>query len=68
MSTEQSSHHRNITPSVVGLLGGAIAMGWLRIAGELDGYGISAHLMVYAIVGGTIALTFVLFDRLRGRL
>ena len=68
MSTEQNSHHRTVISTVVGLLGGAIVMGWLWTAGELDGYATSAHLMLYATVGGTITLTFVLFDRLSSRL
>jgi hypothetical protein len=64
MSTEHSSHHSNIIPTVVGLLGGAVVMGWLWVAGELDGYAISAHMTLYAIVGGTIALTFASLGRL----
>jgi hypothetical protein len=68
MSTERNPDHRNIIPTVVGLLGGAVAMGWLWIAGELDGYGVSAYVMLYVIVGGTITLALVLFDRLSSRL
>jgi hypothetical protein len=64
MSTEHKPHHSNIIPTVVGLLGGAVVMGWLWVAGELNGYAISAHMMLYAIIGGTIALTFVFLGRL----
>jgi hypothetical protein len=64
MNTEHNSHPSNLVPTVIGLLGGAVVMGWLWVAGELNGYAISAHVMLYAIVGGTIALTFVFLGRL----
>ena len=59
MSMEYNSYHSNLIPTVVGLLGGAVAMGWLRVAGDLNGYAISAHMILYAVIGGTIALAFV---------
>lgn len=59
MSITQPAQQRNAASTITGLLCGAIALLWLSSAGQLQGYGISAVLMLYAMIGGTIALVGV---------
>ena len=59
MSITQPARQRGVALTITGLLCGVIALLWLSSIGQLQGYGISAVLMLYAIIGGTIALVGV---------
>lgn len=56
MNITQPARQRSVAPTITGLLCGVIALLWLSSVGQLQGYGISAVLMLYAIIGGTVAL------------
>ena len=53
---------------ITGLLCGGIALLWLSSTGRLQGYAISAVLMLYAIIGGTIALIAAFKERAAAKL
>ena len=57
-----------LTPVVTGGLSGVLAMLWLSSIGYLQGYGISAILMLYTVIGGSIALIGVFAERAVERL
>jgi ABC-type uncharacterized transport system permease subunit len=52
-----------LTPAITGGLSGVLAMLWLASIGYLQGYGLSAILALYAIIGGSIALVGVFVER-----
>lgn len=55
MSITQKARQRGVAPTITGLLCGVIALLWLSKRGQLHGYGISAVLLLYSIIGGTVA-------------
>jgi hypothetical protein len=57
-----------LTPVITGLLSGVLAMLWLSSTGQLQGYGISAILALYTVIGGSIALIGVFAERAVERL
>lgn len=57
-----------LTPVITGGLSGVIAMFWLSTIGYLQGYGISAILALYTVIGGSIALIGVFVERTVERL
>ncbi|ESS03437.1 MAG: hypothetical protein A07HR67_01835 [uncultured archaeon A07HR67] len=57
-----------LTPVITGGLSGVIAMFWLLTIGYLQGYGISAILALYTVIGGSIALIGVFVERTVERL
>jgi hypothetical protein len=57
-----------LTPVITGGLSGALAMFWLASIGYLQGYGISAILALYTVIGGSIALIGVFAERAVERL
>jgi hypothetical protein len=68
MNTHQSRQLQGFVPTVTGLLSGIIAMLWLLTMGQFQGYGISAILMLYVVIAGTITLVGVLAERIADRL
>jgi hypothetical protein len=52
-----------LTPVITGGLSGVLAMLWLSSIGYLQGYGISAILALYTVIGGSIALVGVFAER-----
>jgi hypothetical protein len=57
-----------LTPVITGGLSGVLAMLWLASIGYLQGYGISAILALYTVIGGSIALVGVFAERAVERL
>jgi hypothetical protein len=57
-----------LTPVITGGLSGVLAMLWLSSIGYLQGYGISAILALYTVIGGSIALVGVFAERAVERL
>jgi hypothetical protein len=57
-----------LTPVLTGGLSGVLAMLWLASIGYLQGYGISAVLALYTVIGGSIALVGVFAERAVERL
>jgi hypothetical protein len=57
-----------LTPVITGGLSGVLAMLWLSSIGYLQGYGISATLALYTVIGGSIALIGVFAERAVERL
>jgi len=57
-----------LAPVITGGLSGALAMLWLSSIGYLQGYGISAILALYTVIGGSIALIGVFAERAVERL
>ncbi len=57
-----------LTPAITGGLSGVLAMLWLASIGYLQGYGISAILALYTVIGGSIALVGVFAERAVERL
>ena len=57
-----------LTPVITGGLSGVLAMLWLASIGYLQGYGISAVLALYTVIGGSIALIGVFAERTVERL
>ena len=57
-----------LTPVITGGLSGVLAMLWLASIGYLQGYGISAILALYTVIGGSIALIGVFAERAAERL
>jgi hypothetical protein len=57
-----------LTPVITGGLSGVLAMLWLSSIGYLQGYGISAILALYTVIGGSIALVGVFAQRAVERL
>jgi hypothetical protein len=57
-----------LTPVITGGLSGVLAMLWLSSIGHLHGYGISAILALYTVIGGSIALIGVFAERAVGHL
>ncbi|WP_049934158.1 hypothetical protein [Haloplanus natans] len=57
-----------LTPVITGGLSGVLAMLWLSSIGYLQGYGISAILVLYTVIGGSIALIGVFAERAVERL
>jgi hypothetical protein len=57
-----------LTPVITGGLSGVLAMLWLASIGYPQGYGISAVLAVYTVIGGGIALVGVFAERAVERL
>lgn len=55
-------------PVITGLLGGVLTMFWLSSVGHLQGYGISAILALYVVIGGSLALIGMFAERVTGRL
>ncbi|WP_435186624.1 hypothetical protein [Halobellus sp. EA9] len=52
-----------LTPVIIGGLSGVLAMLWLASIGYLQGYGISAILALYTVIGASIALVGVFAER-----
>lgn len=63
-----STPSEELTPVITGGLSGVLAMLWLSRIGYLQGYGISAILALYTIIGGSIALLGVFAERAVERL
>ena len=63
-----STPSEGLTPVITGLLSGVLAMLWLSSTGQLQGYGISAILALYTVIGGSIALIGVFAERAVERL
>jgi hypothetical protein len=63
-----STSSEELTPVITGGLSGVLAMLWLSSIGYLQGYGISAILALYTVIGGSIALIGVFADRTVERL
>lgn|GEM_PF-3583776 len=57
-----------LTPVITGGLSGLLALLWLSSIGYLQGYGISAILALYTVIGGSIALVGVFAERAVERL
>jgi hypothetical protein len=57
-----------LTPVITGGSSGVLAMLWLSSIGYLQGYGISAILALYTVIGGSIALIGVFAERAVERL
>ena len=57
-----------LTPVITGGLSGLLALLWLSSIGYLQGYGISAILALYTVIGGSIALVGVFAERTVERL
>ena len=57
-----------LTPVITGGLIGLLALLWLSSIGYLQGYGISAILALYTVIGGSIALVGVFAERAVERL
>jgi len=57
-----------LTPVITGGLSGVLAMLWLSSIGYLQGYGISAILALYTVIGGSIAFVGVFAERAAERL
>ena len=63
-----STPSEGLTPVIIGLLSGVLAMLWLSSTGQLQGYGISAILALYTVIGGSIALIGAFAERAVERL
>jgi hypothetical protein len=63
-----STSSEELTPVITGGLSGVLAMLWLWSIGYLQGYGISAILALYTVIGGGIALVGVFAERAVERL
>jgi hypothetical protein len=57
-----------LTPVITGGLSGVVATVWLASIGYLQGYGISAILALYTVIGGSVALIGVFAERVVERL
>jgi hypothetical protein len=57
-----------LTPVITGGLSGVLAMLWIESIGYLQGYGVSAVLALYTVIGGSIALIGVFAERIVERL
>lgn len=63
-----STRLKELTPVMTGLLSGVLAMFWLLSTEQLQGYGISAILALYTVIGGSIALIRTFAERVTERL
>jgi len=59
---------KELTPVITGGLSGVLAMLWIARIGYLQGYGLSAILALYTVIGGSIALVGVFVERAVERL
>ena len=64
MSSPLDVDNQTVIPTIIGLSGGAIVLGLLWITGRIEGNSLSANIMLYAISGGTVALSSLVLRRI----